>query len=213
MFLPISILSAVYFVDLQRRRYAEHLNREQVEQLTAPHPDSSQVIDEWVAFHGIIPCSDFVHRSKAGDWVTVRVTVEQAERMLGTKYHVYKHLGSGDQVIRTLSYSLPEELLSHIDVVSPTTYFGTLQTMKTISSINSVTPITSPIGGDFQPEEVCENLSSPKCIRWLYNFTDEYTIPSQPNNALGVAGFLGEHASQDDLQVGQPRNYSEISHN
>lgn len=153
-----------------------------------------------------MPCdSNSVRHSKSGDWVTVSVTVEQAERMLGTKYNVYKHGGSGDLVVRTLSYSLPKELFSHIEVVAPTTYFGTLQSMKSTSSISSG-PSADNLLTDSgpTPSKDCGHHVTPDCIRPLYNFTDDYHIPNQAGNKIGVAGFLGEYANYADLQVGQP---------
>lgn len=49
-------------------RYGDHLSKEEVEQLVAPHPQSVQRVDEWLASHGI-DVSAF--RSPAQDWVTV----------------------------------------------------------------------------------------------------------------------------------------------
>jgi len=187
-----------------QRRYADHLNREQVERLRAPHPDSTRVIDEWLAYHSITPSDNSARRSKAGDWVTVRVTVEQAERLLGTKYHVYKHNVSRNQVVRTLSYSLPEELLCHIDVVAPTTYFGTLRSMKTTSSIESGISLNSAI--DPASPSHCVTFVTPDCLRSLYNFGGY--VPQQATNKLGVAGFLDQFANYADLLVGDP--YAEI---
>ena len=63
-------------------RYGEHLSKEEVEELVAPHPSSLDAVREWLASHGIR--SEACHQSPAGDWVTVHVPVAQAEEMLGT---------------------------------------------------------------------------------------------------------------------------------
>jgi len=63
-------------------RYGDHLSKEQVEELVAPHPSSVDAVHEWLAGYGIR--SKACHRSPAGDWVTVYVPVAQAEKMLGT---------------------------------------------------------------------------------------------------------------------------------
>jgi len=123
--------------------------------------------------------------------------------MLGTKYHVYKHGVSSNQVVRTLSYSLPEELLFHIDVVAPTTYFGTLQSMKTTSSIESGFSLNSAI--DSASPSDCVTFVTPDCLRSLYNF--EGYVPRQVSNKLGVAGFLDQFATYADLLVSQPRTH------
>ena len=128
--------------------------------------------------------------------------------MLGAKYNVYRHGPSGDEVIRTLSYSLPQELHSHIDVVAPTTYFGTLRSMRSTSFIQprpdsdagaSIAPIS-----DATVPASCRTTITPTCLRDLYN-TSTY-VPAATNvNKLGVAGYLGEFANTADLQVNTDR--------
>ena len=44
--------------------------------------------------------------------------------MLGTKYHVYKHLDTETTLIQTTSYSLPSVLRDHVTVITPSTYFN-----------------------------------------------------------------------------------------
>ena len=102
----------------------------------APHPDSVEAVNSWLEFHDIHPLNS-VHRSGGGDWVTIRIPVDMAEKMLGTKYNIYHHVMSGEEVVRTLSYSLPKYLHDHIDVIVPSTYFGTIRTMKVTSSMHS----------------------------------------------------------------------------
>ena len=170
----------------------------------APHPDSTAAVNEWLEFHGIDPSS--TQRSPAGDWITLRVSVEQAERMLNTKYNIYEHGPSGDQVLRTLGYSLPQELHSHIDVVSPTTYFGTLRSMKKTSFLQpDIKPISDeaaslvPTSNAAVPAS-CSTTITPTCLRDLYN-TSTYVPAATGTNKLGVAGYLEEFANTADLQV------------
>jgi tripeptidyl-peptidase I len=66
-------------------RYGEHMSKEQVEELVAPHPTSVDAVSKWLATHGIR--SKACHQSPAGDWVTVNVPVAQAEKMLSTVGH------------------------------------------------------------------------------------------------------------------------------
>jgi tripeptidyl-peptidase-1 len=191
--------------DPTHSRYSQHLTKEQAEAFMAPHADSTTAVDEWLDFHGIDVSS--AQRSKAGEWITLRVSVEQAERMLGTKYNVYQHGPSGEEVVRTLSYSLPKELHSHIDVVAPTTYFGTLRSMRKTSFLQpNVKPITDEeaaslvLGSDAAVPSSCATTITPTCLRDLYN-TSTY-VPAATNvNKLGVAGYLEEFANTADLQT------------
>ncbi|KAF8903511.1 peptidase S8/S53 domain-containing protein [Gymnopilus junonius] len=184
--------------------YAQHLTKEETDAFLAPHADSTAVVEEWLFFHGIDTSS--AQRSDAGDWIKLQVSVDQAERMLGTKYDVYQHGPSGEQVVRTLSYSLPKELLSHVDVVTPTTYFGTLRSMKKTSFLQpDRKPLTDEeaaalrFGSDAAVPSSCASTITPTCLRDLYN-TSTY-IPAATNvNKLGVAGYLDEFANTADLQ-------------
>jgi tripeptidyl-peptidase-1 len=190
--------------DPTHHRYAQHLTKEEVEALTAPHPDTTAAIEEWLEFHGID--SSDAQRSAAGDWITLRVSVDQAEKMLNTKYNVYQHGPSGEEVVRTLSYSLPKELHSHVNVISPTTYFGTLRSMKTTSFLQpNIPPIKDedisvvPQPG-VTPPSTCKSTITPTCLRDLYN-TSAYTPAATKVNSLGVAGYLEEFANTADLQT------------
>jgi tripeptidyl-peptidase I len=62
--------------------YLQHLTKEEAQTLVAPHPDSVEAVNSWLEFHDIDPL-DSVHRSGGGDWVTLRIPVDLAEKMLG----------------------------------------------------------------------------------------------------------------------------------
>ena len=66
-------------------RYGQHLSKEDVEALVTPHASSVDAVHEWLESHGVQ--KEACHKSPAGDWVTVRLPVSQAEKMLGTVGH------------------------------------------------------------------------------------------------------------------------------
>lgn len=71
--------------DPSHARYGEHLSKADVEELVAPHASSVDAVYGWLESHGVQ--KEACHQSPAGDWVTVRVPVVQAEEMLGTVSH------------------------------------------------------------------------------------------------------------------------------
>ncbi|KAI0358004.1 subtilisin-like protein [Trametes cingulata] len=203
------LVAALYEVsDPSHEKYGQHLSKEDVAALIAPHPDSVDLVESWLSAHGLDPSS--CQRSHAGDWVTVRVSVAQAEKMLGTQYNVYRHGKSEDYVIRTMNYSLPSVLHEHVAVVAPTTYFGTMKSMKATSFIQKNAPkIESDV--DFAhllegPSSLatvptsCNTVITPACLRALYN-TTSYVPKATNQNSLGVAGYLDEFANRADLQT------------
>lgn len=68
--------------DPEHARYGAHLSKAEVEELVAPHQDSINAIDEWLATYGLDDTS--LVRSPAKDWVTIKVPVSLAEKMLDT---------------------------------------------------------------------------------------------------------------------------------
>ncbi|KAF4610506.1 hypothetical protein D9613_006684 [Agrocybe pediades] len=170
----------------------------------APHPDSISAVNDWLKFHGIDPST--IQRSAAGDWLTLPVSVAKAERMLNTKYHIYEHTLSGKQVVRALSYSLPRELHSHIDVITPTTYFGSVRSMKKTSFVepSRSKPAVSSDAGQLNSYTTvpasCNNTINPGCLRALYG-TSSYMPSAKGVNKICVAGFLDEFANRADLQA------------
>lgn len=159
--------------DPTHTRYGQHLSKEETDEFVRPHPKSTEAVEEWLEAHGITS-DDIIHRTGGGDWITVRVPVAQAERMLGTKYNVFHHPQSGDKVVRTMAYSLPRELHPHIGVVAPTTYFGTMKSMRATSFLQpEIKPLNSDSDIKFEGNAAvpasCATTITPACLRGLYN--------------------------------------------
>ncbi|GLB42699.1 putative pro-kumamolisin, activation domain [Lyophyllum shimeji] len=183
--------------DPTHAKYGKHLTVVEAEALAAPHPDSVEAVDAWLEDHGVPP-ANVVRSTGGGGWVVVRVSVAQAERLLGTKYNVYHHTASSERVVRALSYSLPRELHPHVDVVTPTTYFGTPHSMRRTSFLQP-DRVLQPTTKDGGARADCASVITPACLRELYN-TASYVPRATNVNKLGVAGFLGEWANRNDLQ-------------
>ncbi|KAF9520881.1 hypothetical protein BS47DRAFT_1335562 [Hydnum rufescens UP504] len=171
-------------------RWTEHLTKEQVEKLAAPHPTSLLLVDEYLASNGVDMSS--VQRSPAKDWLIIDVTVAQAERLLNTEYAVFKHVQSGSEIVRAPSYSLPLYLHDHVDIVQPTDYFGSVHAM--VSGVR-VEKHTSRISDAV--------LASPNIslsqIKDLYGVTG-YFPPMIPTSKYALTGYLEQYANLADLK-------------
>ncbi|KAJ3996969.1 peptidase S8/S53 domain-containing protein [Lentinula boryana] len=120
--------------DPDHERYGRHLSKAEVEDLVAPSEESTQLVNAWLKSLGIEDANTY--RTPAQDWIVVDLTVRVAEKMLDTSYNVWKH-DDGDLIIRTTSYSLPEHLVDHIDLIQPTTMFARFSNIKaTVYSSN-----------------------------------------------------------------------------
>lgn len=104
--------------DPDHTRYGQHLSFEEVNDLVKPADKTLDSVHEWLSDNGIS-----IHEySPAKDWINVYIDVESAERLLDTKYSVFKH-EDGSQLVRTSEWSLPTHLHEMIDTIQPTTSF------------------------------------------------------------------------------------------
>ncbi|TFK43817.1 tripeptidyl peptidase A [Crucibulum laeve] len=184
----------------------QHLYEEQVEGLVAPHQESIDLVDGWLASHGLVGAD--LSRSPAKDWVTVNIPVRLAEKLLDTKYHVWKHAGSGDHIVRTTSYSLPQNLHAHVDVIQPTMIFARWTAMKSTlywpdaeeekSFANNLLASKNVVSGS-AVDASCNSSITIKCLQQLYN-TVGYKPQSADKNAIGITGYLEQFANIQNLQ-------------
>ncbi|KAF8806309.1 subtilisin-like protein [Phlegmacium glaucopus] len=193
--------------DPDHERYGQHLSKAEVEALVAPHDESVESVTKWLGTFGIN--EDSLVRSPARDWVTLKVPVSLAEKMLDTTYHVWKHSESGDYLVRTTSYSLPSNLHDHIDLIQPTTMFGRFKKEKsTVFPVGegaiidhlytNAAPFVDSSSG-VTVDASCNRTITITCLQQLYNAVG--VVPSAANNSIGITGYLGQFANIQDLQL------------
>lgn len=73
-------------------------------------------MNAFLASHGVNATS----LSPAGDWLGFTVPVNKANEMFDANFSIFTHLDTGKQAIRTMSYSIPQSLKGHLDLVHPT---------------------------------------------------------------------------------------------
>jgi tripeptidyl-peptidase-1 len=182
------------------------LTKDEADKLVAPHPDSVNLVMSWLSYHGIDPITQIHHSSAGGgDFIFFSVPVPDAERLLNTKYNIYYHQESNSYAVRTLGYSLPRILHDHVALVTPTTYFGNVRSMKSTYLLEPIIPdvdggTVSLHNTNLETPSSCQIVITPDCLRALYN-TTSYVVKANGTNKLGVVGYLGEFANQADLQV------------
>ena len=91
-----------------------------MEELVRPSAATSDLVHEWLAENGIdqANCSF----SPAKDWVFLAMRVTAVEKLLNTRYSLYKH-EDGNLLARIAEWSLPRHLHHHVRTIQPTTAF------------------------------------------------------------------------------------------
>jgi tripeptidyl-peptidase-1 len=149
--------------------------------------------------------------TETSEWVELTTTVAQANALFGASYQTYEHASTGAALTRTLSYSLPVELVGHVDTVTPTTGFevhsGSARKSRSLGK-HSVVPAqcdTSKPNGYITPKCLQVRQSTVLTLdRGAHTVQDMYEIPSQPakfkNTSLLVTAY-DFFAQQADLSA------------
>ncbi|KAI5926960.1 peptidase-like protein [Camillea tinctor] len=176
--------------------YGRHLSREELKDMMKPRDESTAAVLDWLRASGV-PQSDI---EDMGEWINFKVPVSKAESMLNTDFSVYNHVGTKGEQIRTLHYSVPSEVMSHITMIQPTTRFGQIRPQALhISEVFSVDEVPEPlfkVAAKVPSQDVdvllCNSTITPECLRAIYNIGD--TIADSSVNTI-----FGEYAKHDAL--------------
>eukprot|EP00929_Paragymnodinium_shiwhaense_P003889 TRINITY_DN1045_c0_g1_i1.p2 TRINITY_DN1045_c0_g1~~TRINITY_DN1045_c0_g1_i1.p2 ORF type:complete len:572 (-),score=151.30 TRINITY_DN1045_c0_g1_i1:239-1954(-) len=155
-------------------RYGAHLSNDEVQKLTAPKPEHFKAVMDFLVSHGV----EVSDATPNGDLITVSVPVEVAEKMLSAKYMQVKHERTGEEVTRTPEgYSLPEEVASAVDFVSPTMH---------------IPGVAKPVQAGAENGELLGGFgfNTPKNLRKLYNVGS--AEGKAANNKQAVTAFLNQ---------------------
>ncbi|KAH8982702.1 subtilisin-like protein [Lactarius akahatsu] len=194
-------------------RYRAYLTKEQVAELVVPRPETLKLVNSWLEHHGI--SSSSISMTHGGNTLMLKgVSVTQANTLLGASYQLYRHVESGETIVRTVGYSLPVALHWHVLTVAPTTSFVSSrtqwQTPRTQNHSEGAMKSTSGEPATMLSSRAKVDFVTPSFLRWLYD-TETYAPNTQGENVLGVVGFLGDYPSPTDLTAFMQEYRSEAS--
>ena len=180
--------------DPEHALYGQHMTQSEIRAMMAPPANSAIAVKQWLSSYGVTP------ETETSDSITVTVPIAKAEGMLKTKYKQYKDTQSaGDRrVMRTTSYSLPENLHDIVSFVAPTIMFGLrnqAEILRDGAQLRHPVPGYKPIVTDLDIS--CNTTVTPSCLSYLYNFAN---FTPCDNSVLGIQGFLNQAAQNSDLE-------------
>ena len=124
------------------------------------------------------------------------------------KYHVWQHTVDGDVLVRTTSYSLPEHLHAHVELIQPTTMFGRFRSARSLISIIEDAPESDALKSHVKIVDAasgtsvdasCNQTITISCIQQLYNAVG-YVPQATKVNKIGITGYLEQYANFADLK-------------
>lgn len=179
--------------------YGMHMTREEVRAYTAPSATAVSGVTTWLGQYSITPEVD-------NDWVSITTTASIANELLNTTFAWYEYDAGGGPKLRTLSYSVPDEVAGHVDLVQPTTRFGQLSAkMSSIFDVSILDDVpVAKVGAAKENMEaevdvgVCGAVINPDCLKSLYNIN--YTAKAD-GNLIAFTSYLEQYARYADLEV------------
>ncbi|EED84182.1 predicted protein [Postia placenta Mad-698-R] len=195
--------------------YGKWLSKTEVEAYVAPKQDSVAAVNSWLSAYGL----NATALSPAGDWLGIELPVSKANNMLAANFSVFSSTVTGSTTVRTLSYSVPSDLVDHIDLIHPTIIFPDPNGAKR-PVIRVADRTASKTFDDSSPcASVTESGSmTPACLQHLYG------IPATPatvsSNGIAVTEYEEQYAQGADLHsflqqfrpdVNPDTNYTVIS--
>ena len=176
--------------------YGMHMSRDEVRSFTAPTKEATSTVTQWLQRHGIEPSVD-------NDWISFTTTVEKASRLLDTTFGWYEYSAGGGPKLRTLSYSVPNEVAAHVDLVQPTTRFGQLGAKRsTIFEMHRIADEEIALKTSFAAADAasCSPYATPSCLRSLYNISYVPSAAVAAGNKVAFCSYLEEYARYSDFQ-------------
>ena len=193
--------------------YGQYMDGEAVAAMLAPSTDASPAVLAWLAGAGV------TNAYSDGANVNFSTTVSIANSLLSTTFNYYEN--AGIHKLRTTEYSIPDDLEAHIDLITPTTYFGkTVPQMpapkflaprvdhgvgelvfRSYNGTNSTTNGTTHCATNGTIDASCATLITPTCLKELYNIC--YTPDPTSGSTIGFGSFLNQSARTQDLSLFQ----------
>ncbi|KAE9386239.1 hypothetical protein BT96DRAFT_1086733 [Gymnopus androsaceus JB14] len=147
--------------------FRQWLSMEEVKSFVQPSLETVSAFSAFASANGLKPTVI----SPNGDWVSITLPVLQANQLFATQFEVFTHPDMSNTITRTLSVSLPSELVGHVDVIHPTTQFiGPNTRLAPASSISFDKRAVAASCNSSLPS----GIVTPTCLQELYG------IPATP---------------------------------
>ncbi|KAF2788037.1 tripeptidyl-peptidase sed4 [Melanomma pulvis-pyrius CBS 109.77] len=174
--------------DPQNADFGAHLSREQLYLYQEPSAAAVDAVSNWLGANGI------EDRRVENSWIHFNATVGLLNALLRCNLAAFE-TPRKRRVLRTVEYSLPGELVEHVQFVHPVTQFTERWQEKKKKSYQRHDKLSTRV----VPASCLQNVD-PTCLVDLYNITH---IPADAlsGSTLGVAGFLEEYPNQANVRT------------
>ncbi|KAJ6111462.1 Peptidase S8/S53 subtilisin/kexin/sedolisin [Penicillium sp. IBT 18751x] len=172
--------------------YGKHFRtHDEMKRMLLPEAVSVEAVREWLEGAGITDIQ------QDADWMTFHTTVETANDLLDANFQYYINNVKHVERLRTLEYSIPDSLTSHINLVTPTTRFGQLHANRHHMHSKAVAA-DQAFRKAAVAEHDCNTAITPQCLKDIYSVGDYKANPDN-GNKVAFASYLEQYARYADL--------------
>ncbi|KAI3321893.1 subtilisin-like protein [Xylariaceae sp. AK1471] len=171
--------------------YGQHFqDHDEMKRMLLPREESLSSVHTWLREAGVEQIEE------DADWMTFKTTVGIANKMLDTQFAWFvSEEAKPKKVLRTLEYSVPEEIAQHINVVQPTTRFSAVRANhETGSQIFEIPAAQAAAAADN-----CDALITPACLKTFYGL--DYQADPKSGSKVAFVSYLEEYARYNDFAL------------
>ncbi|KAJ5886113.1 Peptidase S8/S53 subtilisin/kexin/sedolisin [Penicillium subrubescens] len=175
--------------------YGQHFRtHDEMKRMLQPTASSVDAVLEWLKEGGITDIQ------QDADWMSFQTTVEKANHLLEANFQYYVNRYKQVERLRTLEYSIPDSLIAHINLVTPTTRFGQLHPNR-ITLHGKAKAADETFRKAVQSASTdCNSAITPQCLKDLYKVGD-YQADDTNGNKVAFASYLEQYARYSDLAL------------
>jgi tripeptidyl-peptidase-1 len=206
----------------ESKNYGKHWSHKTIAETFAPSHETVKAVHDWLISAGIP--KERIQKSQSMGWLHFDATVEEAEALLKTEYHLYEHEQSGQGQVACTEYHVPEHVQHHVDFITPTVHFdakiidpngplGDLEKRHLVE--RNVKGLGLPGQGSLPKIQEnnnfkniindlkdCSNNVTPDCLRALYKFPALPSFfPTNPKNSYGIVEYTPQSYIGSDLDL------------
>ncbi|KAL5531108.1 hypothetical protein ACEPAG_3984 [Sanghuangporus baumii] len=197
--------------------YGKHWSAQRVVEHFAPSSETVNAVTDWLTSNGV--SRERLRLSNSRSWLEFNASVSEVESLLYAEYHVFEDT-DGVERVGCEAYHVPEHLVSHIDLIKPTTAFNARipapepnnLDKRAATTTNPPVKLGSPSGFNGPKTNGrkvdgsttlgladCDRFITPVCLQTLYNI--DYKPVSTHRNTFGVVEFTPQAFLQSDLDM------------
>jgi tripeptidyl-peptidase-1 len=171
--------------------YGLHFDsHEEMKRMIQPTAETLSSVSAWLKAAGID------NAEIDSDWVTFKTTVGVANKMLDTQFAWYvSDEAKPRKVLRTLEYSVPDDVAQHINLIQPTTRFAAIRENHEVAHEIVGLQLAAVANNTVN----CDATITPQCLKTLYKI--DYKPDPKSGSKVAFASYLEEYARYSDLAL------------